>query len=237
MSSSSSSTTGVVGKPEPRGGRCTGACCRAFHLQYSPEQLKAWEVGEDDAGTIARMVRFVRVVEPGQLLPVGIPLPQGCPPQYVYACTNLLPNGDCAIYATRPVMCRDFPYGQPCPYPGCEWSDGRAGAHGHRRAGRFGPDELADYEPIPGAVSNRRDVFRKKEKANDEGNAHLSVRAGAPDAGRAGACGGGAAFAAVDRRVGDDHHVDAADDHAAGAAPGVAGFVRPMGQGEGRDPA
>ncbi len=252
MSGSPSSTTRVVAKQEPRGRRCTGACCRAFNLQYSPAQVKAWEGDGEDRGTIARMVRFVRVVEPGQFLPMGKRLPHGCQPQYEYSCSNLLANGDCAIYATRPEMCRTFPNGRPCPYPDCEWSDGRAGAHGHRTANRFGPDELRDYElgvldfieidapaiagceRVPGAlregekgVEQLVDAIKQaapsgaKEEADENRMDDLPVRAASADAGRAGAGGGGAVVAAVDRRVGDHDDVDANHDAADGPRPGL----------------
>jgi Fe-S-cluster containining protein len=38
-----------------------------------------------------------------------------------YTCTKLQPNGDCGIYETRPLLCREFPYNNPCPYKACEW--------------------------------------------------------------------------------------------------------------------
>lgn len=47
-----------------------------------------------------------------------------------YTCKNLLTNGDCGIYETRPKMCREYPHygraGALCRYSTCTWSRYRA---------------------------------------------------------------------------------------------------------------
>lgn len=46
----------------------------------------------------------------------------------LYTCRHLLTSGDCGIYETRPVMCRDFPYGRACPHgEACAWDGAREG--------------------------------------------------------------------------------------------------------------
>lgn len=40
---------------------------------------------------------------------------------HYYTCKNLLPNGDCGIYQTRPVLCSAYPYGRTCRYSDCTW--------------------------------------------------------------------------------------------------------------------
>lgn len=42
-----------------------------------------------------------------------------------YTCKNLVGGTDCNIYADRPAMCRDYPYGSSCDYIGCTDSSAR----------------------------------------------------------------------------------------------------------------
>jgi Fe-S-cluster containining protein len=37
---------------------------------------------------------------------------------HYYTCKNLSPAGDCVVYESRPTMCRDYPYGNPCDHAG-----------------------------------------------------------------------------------------------------------------------
>ncbi len=106
------------------GDRCTGQCCRAFFLPYSPEALDALAARQPDEETLQVHGMVVHLglfdVNPaGGLNPV---------PCHYYTCKHFdEPSGNCGIYETRPKMCRDFPYGKPCPFPDCGWDDVVAG--------------------------------------------------------------------------------------------------------------
>ena len=39
--------------------------------------------------------------------------------KHYYRCKNLLANGDCGVYETRPKMCSEYPYGGTCDYKEC----------------------------------------------------------------------------------------------------------------------
>lgn len=116
--------------------RCTGHCCKRFNLVgvgVSHEEL-SWQPTLDsmvargdpvpwgarrlrDGAQVARMlVPIERITASDD----GKALPGARGTFYWYRCSNLLPNGNCGIYATRPEMCRDFPYdGASCPFTGC----------------------------------------------------------------------------------------------------------------------
>lgn len=102
--------------------RCTGHCCREFALPYDPVDLRkarrnfeAHARGEDDLphdgvglhpdmDVIEPMAEYIKSVGGN----------------HYYACRNLTESGDCAIYETRPGMCRDYPYdGGVCMNTGC----------------------------------------------------------------------------------------------------------------------
>jgi Fe-S-cluster containining protein len=67
--------------------------------------------------------------------PSGIPCD---PPVWYYRCRHQLPSGDCGIYDTRPNLCRAYPYGRPCEYPGCTCEEARQGVMG-KVANTLGP--------------------------------------------------------------------------------------------------
>ncbi len=87
--------------------RCTGHCCKAFHLPYSPEQLAEVAHTIEDGAVIAEMAA---PLGPGTFTDEG---------WWRYSCRNLTPSGDCAIYETRPRMCAAYPYGGRCIERGC----------------------------------------------------------------------------------------------------------------------
>ncbi len=93
--------------------RCTGHCCRSFRLSKSIVSLRASE--HRDARLIAAMVKPIGMFPVGATLPTGETSLGGA----YFDCRMLDANGDCLIYDTRPKMCRDFPYGEPCPRVGC----------------------------------------------------------------------------------------------------------------------
>lgn len=128
--------------------RCTGHCCRCLAFPLSPEELAdgllleqeslAYEKGQGpypvtvrpdgsrrvrpiDIDKIAPMLEHLGDGPPGSL--PGSPRPRPDPDMsqvlHFYRCRNLQPNGDCGIYETRPLMCRDYPYGEACRHDGC----------------------------------------------------------------------------------------------------------------------
>ena len=99
--------------------RCNGFCCREFFLplQYEQIQQRANETPTPENRQIADM-----------LIPITRARYTGISdnilhetPGPTYTCKHHLPNGDCGIYENRPKMCRNYPYGQPCPYIGCTY--------------------------------------------------------------------------------------------------------------------
>lgn len=125
------------------GDRCTGACCLAFPLPRPPEELwknyEAWRRhrrGLDngsggapliyDIHLIAPMVEYLgysdttmfEAADPPRNPPLESPARQ----RYWYRCKLYdAKNKVCTIYAYRPKMCRDYPYGQACEHAACTW--------------------------------------------------------------------------------------------------------------------
>jgi len=90
--------------------RCTGHCCRDFSLPFSPGELRRRVIFEGllDGEQIADMVIYLGW--------------RACvfkKDGHRYTCRHLINGRDCGIYETRPVMCRDYPYGGRCKYEGC----------------------------------------------------------------------------------------------------------------------
>ncbi len=109
-----------AGKPINPPKRCTGHCCKSFYLSHGPETKDAWAWHFVDGAQITDMVIYLgRFSKP----PHEIARPELTEPpkgmRHFYTCRHLKPSGDCAIYASRPSMCRGFPYGHPCNYGGC----------------------------------------------------------------------------------------------------------------------
>lgn len=108
--------------------RCTGHCCRRFTLPFTPTGILQRRSQMEDGDLVADMV-----------IPIGFSCdaPSGevlGEPCWWYTCCHLLPSGDCAIYESRPEVCRSYPYGSPCKYPGCTWAAARAGTAPNPRA-------------------------------------------------------------------------------------------------------
>lgn len=110
--------------------RCTGHCCRAFELGYSPEELRAEYLAAvagdpriNEIQIIGPMLIYLGAHRSNPVHPMdGEPYDK---PKHFYTCRNLTLDGNCAIYEHRPSMCRDFPYAARCRYQGCEWDDAR----------------------------------------------------------------------------------------------------------------
>lgn len=110
------------------GERCTGDCCRSFPLGHSPEEMaanyRAWRSkGKgpiiNDIFLIWPMIRHLGFFDKNPTAPEK----GSTSGEHYYSCIHLNDFGDCGIYEDRPAMCRDYPYGIKCQYPGCEWDD------------------------------------------------------------------------------------------------------------------
>lgn len=130
------------------GSRCSGQCCKAFTIHYSPEELAeaarfdreveaAMAAGEQPPMTDANGnnramdIQFIAdmVIHLGHMTHNPVTQRLAChdgEAHHFYTCRHLLPNGDCGTYETRPRMCKEFPYGRECEYPGCTWTDASA---------------------------------------------------------------------------------------------------------------
>lgn len=96
--------------------RCTGHCCKSFPLPVTMAVLRA-DVEAVAAGDIT-----ARHFQDGaQVLDMLIPLgePTGDVQKDRYTCRHHGADGNCGIYETRPRMCSEYPYGQPCRIEGC----------------------------------------------------------------------------------------------------------------------
>ncbi len=86
--------------PVVQGPRCSGHCCRSFAIPFTLEDLLEKQAEIQDGSMIADMV-----IDLGNRR---------------FTCRHLVrDSGDCSVYDTRPRMCRDYPYGGTCQYPGC----------------------------------------------------------------------------------------------------------------------
>jgi Fe-S-cluster containining protein len=130
--------------------RCSGQCCRDFNIRDLDYQallqnafkaidkrdaLEAAEPRDEaaiadaeafvcEASAVASMVR--PIVGPAPNKPDD-PKEWRTEADHHFTCVYFdAASGNCTTYATRPYMCRDFPYGHACKYEGCEWEEGPA---------------------------------------------------------------------------------------------------------------
>ena len=129
-----------MSKKQKKQKRCTGHCCKNFHLPFGPDEIREhylrWsrggtqitkERGEHmpiytDIHLIAPMVVHLgyfdttnKGINPSDDHLTGVETPG-----HRYRCKNLDPkSGDCTIYEIRPTMCRDYPYKSDCNYIRC----------------------------------------------------------------------------------------------------------------------
>lgn len=95
--------------------KCNGSCCERFFISSSPAELNERASKNDptvdiDIQQIAAMV-----------IPIEEAKGEGVP-GYWYTCKNWdTETRLCTIYETRPQMCRDFPYMDPCI--NCGWEN------------------------------------------------------------------------------------------------------------------
>ena len=132
--------------------RCTGHCCTALTVPFSPEQLRAayerWNKGGHEPIRMAgiapadtKLYQDIHLIAP-MLTHLGFfkkaPVRQVNPNDddvlgkssdgaHYYACKHFdRKQKVCTIYEIRPAMCREYPYGKPCNYAGCTWSSHKA---------------------------------------------------------------------------------------------------------------
>lgn len=112
--------------------RCTGHCCQTFNLPYSPEHLRAfrfWSMSGQHR-QVAGMAMYVGKASDLARARPSAHTSAGClgvgGGEHYYTCRNYdWESGNCGIYEQRPDMCRDYPYGGRCRYPGCTWTAAR----------------------------------------------------------------------------------------------------------------
>jgi len=120
---------------------CGGACCRRFILVQSPEELKqeyeAWlrnpgvgtlnYPGMDGTNKFQSIHAEIYLIYP-MLIYLGYCEFEAYNPKkktpgrfsHHYSCKHHdVKTGLCTIYEHRPYMCRRYPNGDSCPFPGC----------------------------------------------------------------------------------------------------------------------
>ncbi|KKK79505.1 hypothetical protein LCGC14_2832790, partial [marine sediment metagenome] len=109
--------------------RCTGHCCREFPLPFGPEKLKEQcrrngqrnditKAPVLDGDVIADMVVY-RGFRRWSCDNIAEEL-QAQSEMHFYTCRHFdKESGDCAIYETRPRMCKDYPYRGTCGHSDC----------------------------------------------------------------------------------------------------------------------
>ena len=118
------------------GDRCTGDCCRSYTLPFEPDDLQALAsehlasvfTGVPPQNEFTDSVSGIAMMS----IPIGEftadPSGEAQPNHIRYRCRNLLDNGNCRIYESRPGMCQRYPYecgSGVCEFPGCTWDEKR----------------------------------------------------------------------------------------------------------------
>jgi Fe-S-cluster containining protein len=91
--------------------RCTGHCCRRFPLSATLAHVHelAADPGQHEARQLVDM-----------LIPLGTAPDRAGKDREYFTCRHHdAVTGDCGIYADRPRMCRDYPYGNACEHSEC----------------------------------------------------------------------------------------------------------------------
>ena len=118
--------------------RCWGGCCKRIWLPFETRAEIAAS-GDPDAKQISEML------EPeADQFTAQDGLPISLKRGLLFRCTNLIENGDCGIYETRPQMCRSFPNGYQCPAVSCESASAKALPIHPNRPSREKRREIAD---------------------------------------------------------------------------------------------
>ncbi len=189
--------------------RCTGHCCENFRLPFAPDELWAayyrWQHGGNaeslrmnngqpmpnpqDIQLIAPMVVYLG---PATALPMKHINPSDeellgqdwDPPNHYYRCKHFDSKERlCTIYEHRPVMCREYPYGDPCNYTSCTWVENKAKKQTKKeRAERLrvlqeaeekGTDPGGERESKPVDINETINVVALVNELNDKRRAEL----------------------------------------------------------------
>lgn len=143
--------------PSDESARCSGHCCRSFVLPHSPNELREgfahWEsIGRPPGHDIEIITPMVVHLGLFDVSPTtGLKLVE---PSHFYTCRHFeAATGDCGIYASRPRMCREYPYGDNCENPDCTMR----GGVGVVVASEPDPDSAVAVRPLVArGVSRRR---------------------------------------------------------------------------------
>lgn len=126
--------------------RCTGLCCKAFVLcDYTREEL---QFAFDTVGipTEEARLKLPKLLGFRMVYPLGIEkwwpwmiylgrfdahpttgkkfnAPSGLD---CFTCSQLMPNGDCAVYEDRPHFCKSYGVTFDCEHEGCTWTKSTA---------------------------------------------------------------------------------------------------------------
>lgn len=121
--------------------KCGGQCCRRFTLAISLKELECaywkWMSESDNARAISkthdprwedstRTFEDIHLIYPMVVYLGAFKWYPSSPNEatevdvYHYSCKHLdEKTGLCTVYNIRPMMCRAYPYGGECQYPGC----------------------------------------------------------------------------------------------------------------------
>lgn len=134
----------------PKSSRCTGHCCTALYLPFSPEQLRdsyeRWRWSGTplykggltpestsiytDIYLVAPMLTYLGFLKKTPLKsvnPTDDELLGKSVGGHYYSCKHFDHKKKiCTIYEIRPQMCQGYPYGRKCNYAGCTWKSHKA---------------------------------------------------------------------------------------------------------------
>lgn len=114
--------------------RCTGACCERFPMVgigHTVEEIRQRLQRDDviDGKFIADMIVPIEPIVAGTQVRGGVADEEPSGGGWFFTCRHFdAKERQCSAYRSRPAMCRDYPYGQPCEHgENCTWDLGRAG--------------------------------------------------------------------------------------------------------------
>jgi Fe-S-cluster containining protein len=95
--------------------RCSGHCCKGFHLPYWYNEIMKMERGPNITNN--QFHKDTRIIQ-AMLIPMYWECTGVDDEMRRYSCKHQLSNGDCGIYEERPYLCRDYPK-RRCEWPQC----------------------------------------------------------------------------------------------------------------------
>jgi Fe-S-cluster containining protein len=148
--------------------RCSGDCCRSFHLKgYSRSELQHRAFKQlDNAEELAAMpdVRdetkqkaMAEAIEVAKVAAMIRPFVGESPSHagvwrhekdHFFTCVHF-DGTNCTNYEERPNICRDYPYGNACEQPTCTWKEGATITAMEKRARGEDINSLLGPSPFP----------------------------------------------------------------------------------------